>query len=119
MQQDSLREYYENGDNFTPTSVNTDMSAWVSPDGKFYNVPQYSHSMFAAFFMGTTVDRLESMGWMHISGINFFIRTKVSQNQIDTLYDLYSALKNEEGWRYERICEIIMNIINSGEGTRY
>jgi hypothetical protein len=76
----------------TKPKLNRTASAWISPDGAYYDVPDASHHAVACeIFPGKSNPGygMESAGWVHLSYGNPHVsKAKLTQAQINVLYDL-------------------------------
>ena len=77
-----------------PSEVAPHLSAWVSPEGKIYNVDGCKH-FYVASLMNTEPSRLENKGWAHFSFGRVINRVKYTQRQIDAFVRALLQALNE------------------------
>lgn len=99
-----------------PTAEIKESGGWISPQGKFYPVKYYQHSIVAGklsliYHESTEGDLcLENHGWLHLSDTGYATlygdRKKVTSDQIDTMLDIH-AVSNDQMFKTR-----LMNDIN-------
>lgn len=72
----------------SPVTVQDD--GWVAPDGQWFPCKSCEHDYLAYQLCGYNGDKLEQLGWVHISFANICNEygLDLSQKQRDTLFDL-------------------------------
>lgn len=81
-----MMEELKKGQHIDPALVQPHLSAWIDTEGNVFHVPECKH-WDVAELLGSTSDKLEAKGWMHLSfGSIYAGRKEPTQAQLDTLF---------------------------------
>lgn len=106
-------------------AVEAGLSAWIAPDGTFHAVPECGHERYCRehifglqpnsydFWQHDGASKLESQGWLHISGGHVYRKASVTQSQVDILFD-FACIVEKRGYRpygFKALQEGLHNLI--------
>lgn len=82
-------------------------SAWISPRGDFYYVPECNHRFVAEDVLHSSMDALEAEGWLHVSFVysrvhNIYCDKPATQAQVDAIFDVAMAVREHDPDNTER-----------------
>lgn len=87
---------FAKGQRLGPGDLTQHLSAWIDPQGRIFYTGECGHGETAEI-LGSTIDRLERIGWMHLSYGSTYMESYPSQAQIDTLFDISQKSIVERG----------------------